>query len=114
MKHIEFKSAEIFEKPTSKVYEYNLPDKDINWCLCDVNGRFPKQGWGLNEKCKEMVFVIKGKGKIVIEGKGETTFKKNDLVLVEPNVKFYWVAKCRFGIACTPAWYPEQHKEYLN
>lgn len=45
MHHIKLSTAEIFTKPTAKTFEYNLPDKDINWCLCDVNGRFPESGW---------------------------------------------------------------------
>jgi len=112
MKHIKLESAEIFCKSTAKIYEYDLPDKDINWCLCDVDGRFPEKGWALNKVCKEMVFIIEGNGKLVVEGRGEVTFKKNDLVFVEPNVKYYWMAKARFGIACSPAWYPEQHETF--
>ena len=70
MQHIELKNAEVFKKLTSKTYEYNLPDKDINWCICDIKGRFPAQDWALNKVCKEMVFIIKGKGKLVVDGGG--------------------------------------------
>ena len=36
-----FKDTELFEGPTNKTYEYNIEDKDINYCIVDIDGRFP-------------------------------------------------------------------------
>ena len=110
MKHYKQSNAEIFDKGNAKVFEYNLCYKDIDWCIAEVSGRFPDKGWVMNTVCKEMVYIISGSGKIVIDGKGETHFETGDVVLVEPNEKYYWVAKAKLGITCSPTWYPEQHK----
>ena len=37
--------------------------------------------------------------------------KKDDVVLIDIDEKYYWEGKMRLGIPCTPAWYPEQHED---
>lgn len=62
MIHKSLKDAEIFTGPTSKTYEYNIADKDINFCIVDIDGRSPVQGMAVNRVCKEMAHVISGGG----------------------------------------------------
>lgn len=42
-----FKDVEIFNNPTHTAYEYNIDDKDINFCIATIQGRssawFPQQ-----------------------------------------------------------------------
>jgi len=90
--------------------EYPLGDKDINGAVVELTGRYPNKGRVVNLKCKELAYVIKGSGKIVIEGK-EINLKEGDLILIEPNEKYFWEGKLRIFTSCLPAWYPEQHKE---
>lgn len=59
----------------------------------------------VNQKCKELAYVIRGSGKVVIEGK-EIKLKQDDLVLIEPEERYM-----EMFVFCVPAWYPEQHKE---
>jgi len=40
-----FKDTELFE-----TYEYNIEDKDINYCIVDINGRFPKKNFKIFTK----------------------------------------------------------------
>ena len=61
-------------------------------------------------KCKEILYITKGSGKIVIEGEA-VDFKEGDEILIEPGEKYYWDCQATMLAACTPAWYPEQHKE---
>lgn len=104
-----FKDTELFEGKTNKTYEYNIEDADINYCIVDIDGRFPTEKWAINRKCKEMAHVLSGSGILVIEG---TTYKlkPDDVVLIDVNEKYYWEGKMRLGIPCSPAWYPEQHE----
>ena len=88
----EFKNSE-----TCTAIEYPMDDKDINGAV-------------INLKCKEMAYVIKGSGKIIIEEKG-VELKEGDLVLVEPGEKYFWEGNLVMFVPCTPAWHPEQHKE---
>ncbi len=89
--------------------EYPLGDKDINGAVIEVKGRYPDKGRVVNQKCKELVYVLDGSGKVVVEGK-ESSFNKGDLFLIEPGEKYFWQADCVVLICCSPAFYPEQHK----
>jgi len=92
------------------VFEYPLGDKDINGAVVELKGRYPEKGRVVNLKCKELGYIIKGSGKIVIEDK-EVLLHEGDLVLVEPGEKFFWDGNLVMFVPCTPAWYYEQHKE---
>lgn len=90
--------------------EYPLGDKDINVAYVEVSGRYPEKGRVTNVACKELAYIIEGSGKIVVEG-DEIELNKDDLILLEPGEKYYWEGNMRMLVPCTPAWYPEQHKE---
>jgi mannose-6-phosphate isomerase-like protein (cupin superfamily) len=90
--------------------EYPLDDKDINIAVVEVLGRYPEEGRVANLKCKELLQIIKGSGKVVIEGE-EINFKEGDEILIEPGEKYYWDCRATMIAACAPAWYPEQHQE---
>ncbi|MEK7513472.1 MAG: cupin domain-containing protein [Patescibacteria group bacterium] len=90
--------------------EYPLGDKDINGAVIKLNGRYPDKGRVVNIICKEMAFVMKGSGKLVIEGK-EVAFSEGDLILIDKNEKYYWQGNFEIFAPCVPAWYPEQHQE---
>lgn len=104
-----FDNTELFNKGTCKTYEYNIEDKDINYCIAEIDGRFPIEKWAINRKCKEMLHILNGSGIINVEGK-EYQLKKDDVVLININEKYYFKGKMRLGIPCSPAWYPEQHE----
>ena len=40
-----FSETELFRGETNKTYEYHINDKDINFCIAEINGRFPKEKW---------------------------------------------------------------------
>jgi mannose-6-phosphate isomerase-like protein (cupin superfamily) len=90
--------------------EYPLGDRDINGAVIELKGRYPDKGAVMNLKCKELAYVVKGSGRLVIEGK-ETLLHEGDLALIEPGEKYYWDGNMTMFMPCTPAWYPEQHKE---
>ena len=56
-----------------------------------------------------MIFVLSGKGEICTE-KDKISFKAGDAILINKNEKYYWNAKCKIVIVCSPAWTPTQHK----
>jgi mannose-6-phosphate isomerase-like protein (cupin superfamily) len=104
------KQAKIVENSNECIVtEYKI-DKDnhIDCALVSVKGRYPAAGNVINQKCKEMVYVYEGKGKIVIENI-EVLINSGDAVLIEPGEKYYWEGNIYLFIACTPAWEPEQH-----
>ena len=90
--------------------EYPLGDKDINGAIIELSGRYPEKGRVVNLKCKEMAYIIKGSGKVVVEDK-ETKFQEGDLILIEAGEKFFWEGNSIIFMPCTPAWNKEQYKE---
>jgi mannose-6-phosphate isomerase-like protein (cupin superfamily) len=101
----EFKNSE-----ACTALEYPLGDRDINGAVVELNGRYPGKGRVVNLKCKELAYVVKGSGKLVVEGK-ELVLQEGDLALIEPGEKYFWEGNMTMFMPCTPAWYPEQHKE---
>lgn len=111
MKLIQKQDArEIANSKTCVAYEYPLGDKDINGAVIVLSGRYPEKGRTVNQKCKELAYVIEGSGMVVIENK-QLHVQMGDLVFIEANERYYWEGNMKLFIPCTPAWYPEQHKE---
>lgn len=90
--------------------EYPMGDKDINGAVIELAGRYPGKGRAMNLECKEMAYVIKGSGKVTVEGK-EIKFNEGDLILIEAGEKFFWEGVAQIFMPCTPAWHPGQYKE---
>ena len=74
-------------------FEYPTEDKDINGAAIEISGRYPEKGRAVNRKCKELAFVIKGNGKVVIDG-NEQLIEEGDLISIEAGEKFFWMARC--------------------
>lgn len=96
--------------PNCIAVEYPNGDEDIWGAVIKLNGRYPEKGRTVNLKCKELVYFIEGKGKLVVDGK-EVEVKKGDQLVISPGEKFYWEGKMVMFMPCAPSWYPDQHKE---
>jgi mannose-6-phosphate isomerase-like protein (cupin superfamily) len=83
--------------------EYNTNDSDINIACVKVNGRYPINGKIANKVCKEIVYVSEGIGTLYLEEK-IISLKAGDVVLIEPNEKYYWKGIFTLIPACYPAW----------
>lgn len=110
MKIVKLNDAEKFNNSERcEVLEYPLNDADINCATAIITGRYPDKGYCVNEQCKELIYVIEGKG--TLNKKDEVvSFEKGDVILIEKGEKYFWDANCKIVMPCTPAWYPEQHK----
>jgi mannose-6-phosphate isomerase-like protein (cupin superfamily) len=98
---------------TCHVFEYPMHDEDINGAVVHVKGRYPLQGLAVNEHCKEMVYVIQGTGKVVVDDQ-ETPLSCGDVLIIAAGERYYWEGDLMLFVPCTPAWYPEQHKYILD
>jgi len=90
--------------------EYPIGDQDINGAVIELNGRYPDAGRVVNLECKELVYVIKGSGKLVVEGNA-IELNEGDMVVIEPKEKYFFDGQMTFLAPCAPAWHPEQHIE---
>ncbi len=94
---------------TCVAIEYPLHDKDINGTIIELSGRYPEKGLAVNLECKELAYVVKGEGILVVKGK-KYSLEEGDVVLIEPNEKYFWQGNMMLFMVCTPAWSPKQHK----
>lgn len=110
MKLVKLKDALEFSNSDKCVgVEYPLGDKDINFSIAKITGRYPDNGYCVNEECKELIYVIDGSG--TLNKKDEKVeFEKGDVILIDKGEIYYWDGVCTIAMPCTPAWYPEQHK----
>lgn len=111
MKHATFTQTTKFANSDQCIaYEYPVKDPDINAAIVEVNGRYPDAGYAINQKCKEVAYIIKGQGKLVIKNKSPLQLNTQDVVFILPGEAYYWEGNLTMFIPCTPAWYPEQHQ----
>ncbi len=90
------------------VTEYPIDDDTINLAVIKITGRYPDTGYAINQKCKELVYVQHGSGKVVVNGK-EFLINAGDVVLIEAGEKFFWDGDMILFISCSPAFTIEQH-----
>ncbi|MFS8158605.1 MAG: AraC family ligand binding domain-containing protein [Candidatus Roizmanbacteria bacterium] len=90
--------------------EYPLNDNDINAAVIALSGRYPDVGRVVNTACKELVYIIKGAGLLVLEN-AKYNLEKGDIVIIEKDERYHWEGTMTILTVCNPAWYPEQHKE---
>lgn len=110
MKIAKRQEANIFINGACKAFEYPLDDKDINAAVIQITGRYPEKGNAVNELCKELAYIMKGSGRLVVEDK-EYNLEEKDSILINAGERFFWEGDMEIFMPCTPAWYPEQHKE---
>ena len=111
MKHIpKSQSKKHTNGPGCTVFEYG-GDEEIDGAVAVINGRYPQHDYVLNERSREMVYVISGKG--ILGTKTETTpLQPGDVVLVPDGEAYYFEGQdLHMFLACTPPFKPDQHLE---
>lgn len=105
----QFKYAE-----TSSVLEYsiNLNEKNLDFCINTINGRYPEKGYFSNLECEELCYVLEGVGSIYKKGEEAINFKSGDVIFLNKKDIYYWKGNFKVAIVCTPAWTKEQCKLY--
>lgn len=111
MKIIHKDQTKIFKNSEAcTAIEYPMDDKDINGAVIELNGRYPEKNRVVNLKCKELAYIFKGSGRVIVEGE-EVKFGEGDLIFINPGEKYFWEGDFTMFVPCAPAWYPEQYKE---
>ena len=93
----------------------------ISWKQCKElavgigvhNSRFPKQGFLVNNKVNEMIWLLRGAGSIIVkqgEEEQKLCLEKDTLVFIPKKTLFYFAPEPSMEIlsATGPAWYPKQ------
>ncbi|KTC86609.1 cupin domain-containing protein [Legionella brunensis] len=91
------------------VTEYPIGEKAIDFAVVKLSGRYPDERRASNLVCQEIVYIQKGNGRVVVEGK-ENILNAGDVVLIEPGEKYFWEGHMELFISCHPAFHIEQHQ----
>lgn len=91
-------------------YEYIMDETAINGAVIRLTGRYPDVGCVMNTRCKELVYIIKGTGKLIVSDT-EHFLSEGDMVLINPNEKYFWEGSMLLLITSTPAWTVDQYRE---
>jgi mannose-6-phosphate isomerase-like protein (cupin superfamily) len=114
MKLVRRDQARTFKNSRScTAIEYPIDDKDINGAVIKLNGRYPDKGYVVNTVCKEMVYILKGTGQLSTPNENQS-LQEGDMVLIAPGERYYFEGDLEMFMPCSPAWYPEQHKELAS
>ncbi len=105
------KAVTIQNSDTSSLLEYSLElnDPEIDFAINTIQERYPQMGYCTNKKCKELAYILEGRGKIC-KRDDEFQFQQGDVILIEREEVYFWEGNCKIIMVCTPAWYKEQCK----
>lgn len=84
MKIVKQEQAKKFKyADTSSVLEYSidLNEKNLDFCINEINGRYPEKGYCSNLECEELCYVLEGNGTIYKRDGELFKFKKEILYL---------------------------------
>lgn len=95
--------------PACVAYEYPTGTDNINIALIKITGRYPDKGLVWNEEVTELIYVVSGQGKFVLEGR-EYKLEEGDTVSIPPKQKYFFDGTLELVISCSPAWHPEQYR----
>lgn len=112
MKIVQKEEASIFKNSnTSSLLEYSiaLGEKDLDFCINTIIGRYPEKGFCTNEECNEICYILEGEGSINLRNKTEK-FKQGDVIFINKKDIYYWNGNCKIIMICSPAWYKGQCK----
>jgi mannose-6-phosphate isomerase-like protein (cupin superfamily) len=110
MKYMPKADTQAFKNGAScVVFEYG-GDDSLSGAVAVINGRYPEAGWAMNERSKEMVYVISGTGVFATQ---ETSIQLHeaDVVLIDTHEPYSFEgSELRLFMPTTPAWTPDQYK----
>lgn len=94
MKIVKKENAKHFKyADTSSVLEYSidLNEKNMDFCINTITGRYPEKGYCSNLECEELCYVLDGTGHIYKKGEETIEFKAGDIIFL--NKKTFIIGK---------------------
>jgi mannose-6-phosphate isomerase-like protein (cupin superfamily) len=96
---------------TCFVREYPIKSKKLGFAVAEINGRYPEEGYSVNELCELVYYVISGFGTLNCDG-DYYELNRGDLFFIKPKSK-YWIEgkNLLIAIPSTPPFSPNQYKQ---
>ena len=73
---------------TCTTQEFKFKNKNLNFALARINGRYPEVGQALNLKCDMVYYCLAGQGTVSLTGR-KKKIKPGQALLVGKNKKYY-------------------------
>lgn len=86
-----------------EVFEYGFEDSEAGIAVAEIRGRYPESGFVANDKCKEIAYILSGKGKIGLRGE-EADLAAGDAVLIEEGREYFWEGDLSIALFSAPPW----------
>src|SRR5438876_10861423 len=112
MKVLQESEANSFKNSaTCHGFEFPFETRSMNIAVVMVDGRYPQEGHLRNDVCDEIAYVLSGSGTVGVDNETHN-IAAGDAVLLKAGERFWWQgSQLRMLMPCSPAFYPEQHKE---
>ncbi len=96
------------------VQDYPMPNDDLGISYQEQSGRVPVKGWGINDVCHEIYYVISGTAEVYIDNEHKT-IQEGDIVILLPGQKSYLIANQLKLLTITqPNWYAGQYRQIIK
>tara|TARA_B100001245_G_scaffold55335_1_gene37492 strand:- start:504 stop:836 length:333 start_codon:yes stop_codon:yes gene_type:complete len=100
----EFKNSDTCEGVS---YSHESARHDI--AIITIDGRYPEEGWAMNETSEEMAVVMNGSGKLMIKDDAVVRLEKGDGAYVPAGEWFAWSGNMTLAMSCSPPFSEEQY-----
>lgn len=103
-------SKRIQENVVSAFNEYDLPFNKFSVGVSEINGRYPHNGYDIDEEVEQVWYVEDGKGRVNIENE-IFEIDKGDMLFI-PKSEKYWIEGdlLKLIVVSSPPWFIQQHK----
>lgn len=102
------KTKKVHASPNTTIWEFVMEEKAISGAVAQINLRYPEKGFAVNQKSKELAFVISGSG-LVVTPKERRTIGIGDFIFLDAGESFAWEGALTIFMATSPAFDPKQH-----
>jgi hypothetical protein len=96
-----------------QVAEFHFSDSDImNDAEITITGRYPAEGYAVNDISTALVSIESGSGIVTIKGSEPQKLEAGDRQLIKPGEPYFFMAMGELAIRyiATPAWTAEQSR----
>jgi len=90
------------------IWEYPTKDTALAGSVAEIHGRYPEKGFAVNEKSKELAFVLSGNGKILTPT-NQQEVDLGDEIFIDKGEQFAWSGGMTLFIATVPKFDEKQH-----
>jgi len=113
MKIVHKDESRIFQNSAScQVSEYGNIAGEMSVAVARISGRYPDQGFALNEECSEAVYILDGAG-LLGSDDGAEKLAAGDCIYIGKGERYYWEGSFSALISSAPAWDAGQYKNII-